>query len=455
LDKTYGNASKLEQAPAFWIASNSKSFVAAAILKLQEQGKLSVNDPLTKFFKDVPSEKRSITVHHLLTHTSGLPHRYASDSIEEREKAVLSILTLPLRWKVGESYHYSNDGYSLLAAIVEIASKRTFEHYLRAEIFKPAKLKSTGLWGYENEITIAPAANLKNTETIRPTIYKAGKSVANWGYRGATGVHSTAPDIYRWMLALKKNQILNQGSREQLWGKQVLMDKISPIEEQFYGYGWSVIYKDGKRFYVRHTGNEDWLGHNSFMCLFENGDAYVVLSNAGANGDTAWGSIVSREIQKRLLDANINAEAKQTPISNRNLNEQIHTYLSRLEGFGFSGAILVAKDGKVLIENSYGLADQQRKIPVSRDTIFGTGSVTKPINALAVLALESDGKLSVTDPISKYLKNVPEDKAGITLHHLLTHTSGLAMQFGEDYEKVSREELIRRAMSSKLQSLPW
>jgi CubicO group peptidase (beta-lactamase class C family) len=186
----------------------------------------------------------------------------------------------------------------------------------------------------------------------------------------------------------------------------------------------------------------------------ENGDAYVVLSNAGANGDTAWGSIVSREIQKRLLNANINAEAKQTPISNRNLNEQIHTYLSRLEGFGFSGAILVAKDGKVLIENSYGLADQQRKIPVSRDTIFGTGSVTKPINALAVLALESDGKLSVTDPISKYLKNVPEDKAGITLHHLLTHTSGLAMQFGEDYEKVSREELIRRAMSSKLQSLP-
>ena len=79
LDKTYGGASRFGEAPAFWITSNSKSFVAASILKLQEQGKLSVNDPLTKFFNDVPSDKRPITVHHLMAHTSGLPHRYASD----------------------------------------------------------------------------------------------------------------------------------------------------------------------------------------------------------------------------------------------------------------------------------------------------------------------------------------------------------------------------------------
>jgi CubicO group peptidase (beta-lactamase class C family) len=301
LDSTYGAASKLERTPlAFWIASNSKSFVAAAILKLQEQGKLSVNDPLTKFFKDVPSEKRSITAHHLLAHTSGLPHRYAADGIENREKAVQAVLALPMSWKVGEGFHYSNDGYSLLAAIVEIASKQTFEEYLRKNVLKPAGLSNTGLWGYENKISIAPVANLTNTENIRPTIYKAGKSVANWGYRGASGMYSTTHDLYRWMQSLKKNKILNTTSQEQLWGKQILMEKISPNEEQFYGYGWGVRYKDGKRLYVRHTGNEDWLGHNSFICLFENGDAYVVLSNAGANGDSAWGSIISREIQKRL-----------------------------------------------------------------------------------------------------------------------------------------------------------
>jgi CubicO group peptidase (beta-lactamase class C family) len=189
------------------------------------------------------------------------------------------------------------------------------------------------------------------------------------------------------------------------------------------------------------------------MCFYENGDAFVVLSNS-VQGSVGWSSIISRELQKRLLDAKIDGESKQIQINNRDINDQIHTYLSRLEGFGFSGAILVAKDGKVLIQDSYGLADQQRKITVSKDTIFGTGSVTKPLTALAILALESDSRLSVTDPISKYLNNVPEDKAGITIHHLLTHTSGLTMQLNEDYEKASREELISGAMSSKLQSLP-
>jgi CubicO group peptidase (beta-lactamase class C family) len=139
---------------------------------------------------------------------------------------------------------------------------------------------------------------------------------------------------------------------------------------------------------------------------------------------------------------------------NKNLSQQIRNYLSRLEGYGFSGAILVAKDGKILVESAHGLADRREKSPVRMDTIFDIGSITKQFTAAAILILESDGKLRVTDPISKYLENVPEDKAGITLHHLLTHTSGLAMGFGGDYEKVSRQALVSRAMASELQSPP-
>ncbi len=301
LNKTYGNAANFGANPAFWIASNSKSFVAVAIVKLQEQGKLSVNDSLTKFLNDVPADKQQITIHHLLTHTSGLPHKYVADGITKRDEAVKSILSLPLGWKVGEGYHYSNDGYNLLAVIVEIASKRSFEDYLRKEILKPAKLNKTGLWGYEDNAILAPVANIKNTEKIRPVIYKASKSVANWGYRGATGIYSTTEDIYKWILALEKNKVLNSTNREQLWGKQALMRQISPTEEHFYGYGWGVRFKNGKRFYVRHTGDEDWLGHNAVMCLYENGDVYVVLSNAGApNDEMNWSSTVSRALQKQL-----------------------------------------------------------------------------------------------------------------------------------------------------------
>ena len=303
LNKTYGNAAEFGDNPVFWIASNSKSFVAAAILKLQEQGKLSVNDTLSKFFKDVPNDKQQITVHHLLAHTSGLPHKYAADGIIEREKAAQVVLALPLQWKIGEGYHYSNDGYSLLAAIVEIASKRTFEEYLRNEILKPAGLNNTGFWGYEDKIKIVPVANIINTQNARPTIYKNGKSVANWGYRGATGIHTTAADLFRWMLALQQDKVLSAKSREQLWGKQSLQSRISLAEEQFYGYGWGVRFKDGKKLYVRHTGYEDWLGHSSVMCLYENGDAYVVLSNS-VQGETTWSSIIARELQKRLQTSN-------------------------------------------------------------------------------------------------------------------------------------------------------
>jgi len=303
LNKIYGNAAEFGDNPVFWIASNSKSFVAAAILKLQEQGKLSVNDTLSRFFKDVPNDKQQITVHHLLAHTSGLPHKYAADGIIEREKAAQTVLALPLQWKISEGYHYSNDGYTLLAAIVEIASKRTFEEYLRNEILKPAGLNNTGFWGYEDKTKIVPAASIINTQNVRPTIYKNGKSVANWGYRGATGIYTTAADLYKWMVALQQNKVLSAKSREQMWGKQSLQSRISPAEEQFYGYGWGVRFKDGKKLFVRHTGYEDWLGHSSVMCLYENGDAYIVLSNA-VQGETTWSSIVSRELQKRLQTPN-------------------------------------------------------------------------------------------------------------------------------------------------------
>jgi CubicO group peptidase (beta-lactamase class C family) len=148
------------------------------------------------------------------------------------------------------------------------------------------------------------------------------------------------------------------------------------------------------------------------------------------------------------------AQESGRPINNKQLSEQIRTYLSRLEGFGFSGATLIAKDGEIILQSANGLSDKRRQTPVRTDTIFDIGSVTKQFTAAAILMLETDGKLRVTDPIAKYLKTVPEDKAGITIHHLLTHTSGLAMGFGEDYEKLSREDIVSRAMTSKLQSPP-
>jgi len=133
------------------------------------------------------------------------------------------------------------------------------------------------------------------------------------------------------------------------------------------------------------------------------------------------------------------------------IGSKLDAYLSRLEGFGFSGAALAAKGGEILLAKGYGLADREKRIPVGVDTVFTVGSITKQFTAAAILKLEAEGKLSVTDPISKHLEGVPEDKKGITLHHLLTHSAGLRSDFVEtDFTPVERDEYVRRALASDL-----
>ena len=136
------------------------------------------------------------------------------------------------------------------------------------------------------------------------------------------------------------------------------------------------------------------------------------------------------------------------------LGKKLDAHLTLATRNGFSGAVLVVKNGQVILAKGYGMANRQRKIPVTRDTVFDIGSLVKQFTAAAILKLEMKGKLRVTDPISNYFKNVPPDKATMTLHHLLTHTAGFPDQIGDDYEEISRDAFIKRALDTKLLSAP-
>jgi CubicO group peptidase (beta-lactamase class C family) len=128
--------------------------------------------------------------------------------------------------------------------------------------------------------------------------------------------------------------------------------------------------------------------------------------------------------------------------------------MKELEAGGFSGVLLVAKDGGVILAKGYGMADREKKIPVTADTVMCIGSVTKQFTGAAILKLETQGKLRVSDPITRYFKGVPDDKTGITLHHLLTHSAGFEAELGDDYQKIGRDDFIRLALTSKLRSKP-
>lgn len=150
----------------------------------------------------------------------------------------------------------------------------------------------------------------------------------------------------------------------------------------------------------------------------------------------------------------LNATAKKDGVVTGKLGEQMDKYFSTISQLGFSGSVLIAQNGEVILQRGYGYADSSRSVAVTTETVFDIGSITKQFTAAAIMKLEMQGKLDTNDLMSKYLPDVPEDKKSVTLHHLLTHTAGLSAYSGEDYETSPRDETVKRILSSKLQSEP-
>ncbi|MHB8056149.1 MAG: serine hydrolase domain-containing protein [Candidatus Aminicenantales bacterium] len=136
------------------------------------------------------------------------------------------------------------------------------------------------------------------------------------------------------------------------------------------------------------------------------------------------------------------------------LGRTLDRYMTRAEANGFSGAVLAARGENVILSRGYGWADRENKIRETEATVFSVGSITKQFTGAAILKLESQGKLSTADALPKFFKDVPPDKAGITLHQLLTHTAGFIDALGDDYDPIGREDFIRLALDSKLMFEP-
>jgi CubicO group peptidase (beta-lactamase class C family) len=136
------------------------------------------------------------------------------------------------------------------------------------------------------------------------------------------------------------------------------------------------------------------------------------------------------------------------------LGERADGVLREDEAKGYSGVILVAKDGEIVLRKGYGLANRSAAIPMTADSVVQIGSCTKDFTIVAILQLHERGLLNVKDPITKYFKDVPEDKRSITIWHLLTQRSGLIDHIGGDFEPTTKEEIIRGAMATTLLFAP-
>ncbi len=270
----------------YWVASISKQFTAAAILKLEEDGRLSTSDPIAKFLPGVPPDKQAITLHQLLTHTSGLAQNYAGDGVTDLEGALKALCAAPLAGPPGEEFRYANDNYNLLAIIVQLVSGQSFEGYLRQRLFQPTGLKQSGFWGMVSVRDAKKFASVRR-EPSGPI------AQPNWGFRGAVGAYSTAEDLFRWQQALFAGRILSAASRDKL-----LRSYLQRGETEI-AYGWYRSRTARGRLALWTRGTEDF-GHNAVIKVYPELDLVVVIaSNAGDLGDKtrAASRVLSDELE--------------------------------------------------------------------------------------------------------------------------------------------------------------
>lgn len=281
-NKCYGMADRENKIPCdentvFETGSVTKQFTGAAILKLEMQGKLSVTDTIDKYLKGVPDDKRSITLHHLLTHSSGFPGEIGGDYVPlERDAFLEKAFRTPLRSKPGDKYEYSNVGYSILSAIIEIVSKQTYEQYLNKNLFTPAGMTQTGYrlpkWDQAKLAVGYEGTKRWGKMTEKPW----GKDGPYWNLLGNGGILSTTGDMYKWHLALLGDKVLNKAAKEKYYKRHI---EEGAGAGTYYGYGWALFPTPRNTTLITHNG-----GNGIYFCdvlrYVEEGLTIILFTNA-------------------------------------------------------------------------------------------------------------------------------------------------------------------------------
>jgi CubicO group peptidase (beta-lactamase class C family) len=279
------NDRQVQKIDLFWIASISKSFTAAAVMKCREQGLIRLDDHIARYLPDVPADKQTITISDLLSHTSGLPQSYASEIINDRDTAAQIVLKEQLVSSPGSKFNYSNANYELLAVIVERVSRRRFENYVRAELLQPLKLMHTGFWFDDGAKEVSP------TRDLHPVRLKQ----RSWEL-GAGGMYSCADDLLHWSTALWAEKILTHESTQLMFS-----DHVKIVEGEA-GFGWfHGTSGNGTEFWF--TRGNDSFGPNALVYWYPTLHTTVVItSHAGDDkaSDMGWSRIALSEVLQVL-----------------------------------------------------------------------------------------------------------------------------------------------------------
>jgi len=267
-----GTGGECSLSTRFQVSSISKQFTAAAVLLLADRGLLSVDDPVSRWIDCCPVSWAPITLHHLLSNSSGLAHWHGvpgldlSQPVSAREQ-VRIFAGFPLQSQPGERFRYSSPGWSLLGLVIEAAARQSYHQFVAREIFEPLGMTATFSGSPSGQPDVALG-------------HRAGTPVPPWNLddssRGSGSIWSTVTDLARWDRALARGELLSRAAREAMFTAQVTaVDDDAGVHTEGYGYGWYIGHAAGGHRIFYHPGdNPGYLGLNAW---FPDDDVRLVL----------------------------------------------------------------------------------------------------------------------------------------------------------------------------------
>lgn len=323
----YGLASVEFGVPAsaetvFEIGSVSKQITAAAIMLLVEDGKINLDEKISRYLPNTPETWKNVTVRHLLTHTSGVKSYSSLEGFElnrrlKRDDFIKLLGVQPLDFETGASYIYSNSGYSLLGYIIETVSAKSYWDFVRTRIFIPLGMTKTA--------DRDPKYVIKN----RATGYEwqnnqlVGRDYDLTDVFSAGAIVSTVTDLAKWDAALRNDTLLKKTSKMQMWTPATLSDgKPYP-----YGFGFRIAEIRGHRL-IAHSGQT--AGFGASISRYVDDDLTVIaLTNLGEIG---MGTLLASGIAKIYLPAISLKALKPQPEPDAQVSRTVSTALrERLE----------------------------------------------------------------------------------------------------------------------------
>lgn len=264
----------------FRIGSITKQFTATAILKLAEEGKIALDDEITRFLPDYPTQGKKITVHQLLNHTSGIQSytNMVAWTEETRRKdftpeAMMEFFAnTPMLSEPGEVWSYNNSGYFLLGMIIEKASGMNYEEYVETQFFKPLEMTSSR-YGHPEEITRRRASGYMPTDDG----YQNATYLSMTQPYAAGSLLSTVEDLSKWYHAVAAGEVISLKSLEKATTPTVLLDGST----ENYGYGLSIGDVHGSKGYGHGGGINGFLSASTY--LPEEKVFVAVFSNCNCN----------------------------------------------------------------------------------------------------------------------------------------------------------------------------